>query len=474
MSSDENLGRWLLDARHPPDAVAIVDATTRITRAELARRARAVAAFIRARLGAAPAPVLVVGDASIELCATYLGGLLSGATVVLLSPRDDVDHAARQTQAGLVLGGIAIAGGATFDDALAYDGGNGATALVLYTSGSTGEPKGVELSRRNIVASTEAILRAAPVAPSDRTLSVLPLHYCYGLSILHTHLRAGATLVLGGSEFPDAIVDRMHAEQITGLVGVPSLFQILVRRSSLLDRPPSGLRALMTSGGRIDPEIVDRLRRGLPRTAITLRYGVTEATSAVSCLDPEELERRGISIGRGLPGLPLRVERADGGLVEPGSDEIGEIVVHGDHVARGYLGDPEGSAQVFVDGAFRTGDLARLDVDGYAHVVGRTREFVKTAGHRVSPQEVEGVLARLDGVVEVAVHGIPHAIRGEALAAVFVARPDLSRADVQRFCAANLPSHKVPVELRCVAALPRGSNGKILRVQLPGLGEPLR
>lgn len=494
MSGTENLGRWLLDGAHDPEAVAIVAGGVRTTRAQLAARAAAVAGFLRAHLGLprptdAPRPwVVVAGESSSDLVAAYLGTLSSGAATVLVSlDKRVLAEAVRQTGAEIVLAPANMAPLAassscrvvSFPEAFAHAPDAGArcpsdeTALVLFTSGSTATPKGVELSAANVIASTEALLRALPLSAADRTLAVLPFHYCYGLSVLHTHLRAAATLVLCASDYPAAIVECLRAERITGLPGVPSMFEILLRRSSIFDEPLPELRWLMTSGGRIAPETVQALRRGMPHTSIHLRYGTTEATSAVSCLEPEQIDRKECSIGRGLPGLPLRVERPDGSLLLPGSDEIGEIVVTGEHVTRGYLGDPEGTARVFVNGTFRTGDLARLDSEGYATIVGRARELIKTAGHRIAPQEVEEVLAQLEGVEQVVVYGIPHAIRGEAVAATLVVRGKLTMLDVQRFCAERLAPHKVPIEVRIASELPRGANGKVLRGHLVGLGDPL-
>jgi acyl-CoA synthetase (AMP-forming)/AMP-acid ligase II len=338
-------------------------------------------------------------------------------------------------------------------------------SLLLYTSGSTGAARGVMLSARNLRANAGAILGFLPLTPGDRALVTLPLYYCYGASVIHTHLRAGASVALSRAAFPEELCDELERSGATGLPAVPSLIKLLVDRSSIATRALPRLRYAMVSGGHLLDADVRKLRAALPDLALYIRYGVTELTAAASYLPPERLGDRLGSIGRGLPGAPLRVERDDGREVTPGADEVGEIVGAGPHVALGYYRTTDAA---FHDGKFYTGDLARIDADGFIVVVGRAKEFVKTGGHRVSPVEVEGVLAELPGVLEVAVCGVPHPVRGEALVAGVVARPGHapSAAELRAHCAARLPTFKVPVAFVLLPELPKTANGKISRRQL--------
>jgi long-chain acyl-CoA synthetase len=225
----------------------------------------------------------------------------------------------------------------------------------------------------------------------------------------------------------------------------------------------------MVSGGALPRAAIERLRQALPQIRLYLRYGVTELTAGASMLPPERADKIP-SIGRGLPGAPLLVLRTDGTPVEPG--ERGEIVVRTESVALGYFTD-DGEEQRFRAGAFHSGDLATVDADGYVFVVGREREFVKTAGHRVAPAEVEEVIARLPWVDEVAVCGAPHPVLGESLVCFVVARAEseASSALLRAHCAERLPTFKLPSRFELVPSLPRTSSGKLDRRALAALLE---
>ena len=205
-------------------------------------------------------------------------------------------------------------------------------------------------------------------------------------------------------------------------------------------------------------------------------YGQTEATARLSYLPPERLEDKLGSVGRGLPHTRLEVLRPDGTPVRPGSDEIGEIVASGENVTPGYWGDPEETARYFRDGKLHTGDMARVDADGFLFIVERTRDFIKAMGHRVGPKEIEEVLAEMPEIVEAAVIGAPDPLLGEvAQAFVVTARPgQLTGDDVQRHCVRRLPNYKVPQRVDFLPALPKLGNGKVdreaLRSRMAGSG----
>jgi long-chain acyl-CoA synthetase len=454
-----NFTAWLLEER-APERVALREGDRALTYAELEARVRHVAGYVASH-AAARSIVPVVGESSIDQVVAYLGVIYAGAVPAPIADSDAVRGIVAETRAQLVLkarrepGDLACvvefetAAGASID-AVAVPADELCT--LMYTSGSTGRPRGVMVSTRNLWANARAILEVTQLRADDHALLCMPLYYCYGASVLHTHLRAGATISLTAGALPEELLAQLVASGATGLPAVPSMIEMLLSRSSIASTPLPHLRYVMTSGGRIPERTVHKLRTLLPAIRVYLRYGITEVTAAASFLPLEHVDERPGSIGRGLPGIPLCVED-------------GEIVVRGDSVTLGYFGAPEETASAFRDGAFHTGDLATVDADGLVSIVGRTKEFVKTGGHRVAPQEIEAVLLQLTGIESVAVCGVAHPMRGEALVAAVVLAAGVATDEgvLRRHCAAHLPPYKVPARFRIVAALPRTANGKIDR-----------
>jgi long-chain acyl-CoA synthetase len=345
-------------------------------------------------------------------------------------------------------------------------------AAIMLTSGSSGDPKGVMVTHRNIACNTRDILSYMDLSPADRTMTVLPFYYCYGASLIHTHLMAGASLVLNNRFlFPESVLDEIEEKQCTGLAGIPSTFQILLRKTRLAQRRFPSLRWLQQAGGKLPDPFLRELRQALPETRLFVMYGQTEATARLSYLPPERLDDKLGSIGRGLPGTLLEVLKEDGAPIRPGSDEVGQIVASGENITQGYWNDPEETARYFRDGKLYTGDMARVDEDGNIFIVERVRDFIKSAGNRVSSKEVEDVIAALPSVVEVAVVGAPDELLGEAIWAFVVAtRPDaLTADDVRSHCLKRLPSYKVPEQVQFLSALPKTSNGKVAKEKLKAL-----
>jgi len=342
-------------------------------------------------------------------------------------------------------------------------------AALFFTSGSTGEPKGVMISHRNIEANTRDIVEYMGLTADDRAMVVLPLHYCYGLSVLHTHLAAGASVVFNNSfMFPDKVLDDMVAQECTGFAGVPSHFQILLRKTRFPERDFPHLRWMQQAGGKLPDPFIREIRASQPDVELFIMYGQTEATARLSYLPPGRLDDKLGSIGRGLASTILEVLNDDGNPVVPGSGDVGEIVATGDNVARGYWRDPEGTERYFHGGKLRTRDLATVDEEGFIFIVGRARDFIKSMGNRISPKEVEDVIAELPEVVEVAVIGVPDDIWGEAVKAIVVlASPQaLSAKEIIRHCNERLPNYKVPSQTQVVSSLPKNESGKVLKAEL--------
>lgn len=352
--------------------------------------------------------------------------------------------------------------GGTSDLPDASPRGSESLATIVYTSGTTGHPKGVMLSHANLAANTEAIQASLPIEADDRALCVLPFQYSYGASIVHTHLTLGATVLLERSlAYPHRTLERAEEEAATSLAGVPSTFYILLERTELDRYDLSSLRYVTQAGGRMDPLQIDRIRSALPGTRFIVMYGQTEASARLTCLPAEDLDRKRGSAGRAIPGVELQARHENGRPCAPG--EPGEIWARGANVMQGYWRDPAATAQVLSDGWLRTGDLGHLDADGYLFLEGRAREMIKSGAYRIAPVEIEEVIRRVEGVRDVAVTGRDDALLGEAIHAfVETAEPgkDLERR-ILRACVERLARYKMPKDIHFTSELPRTASGKV-------------
>jgi long-chain acyl-CoA synthetase len=341
-------------------------------------------------------------------------------------------------------------------------------AALMFTSGSTGKPRGVMVSHLNIRANTDSIINYLNLTEKDRVMTVLPFHYCFGTSLLHTHLRVGASLVLDSRfMYLEAILQRMLDTQCTGFAGVPSHFQILLRSSSLRKKQFPRLRYVQQAGGHLAPFFIRELQEALPATQVFIMYGQTEATARLSYLAPEFLDTKLGSIGKGIPGVTLRVLNESDQKVQPG--EVGEIVAEGESVTLGYWRAPQETASSFRNGKLYTGDMATVDDDGFIYVVDRAKDFVKCGGKRVSCRQIEDQLLRCDELVEAAVVGIPHETLGEAVKAFVVPRTSKEnglKETLHDFCRKHMPPQLVPKEIVFMQTLPKNSAGKVLKQNL--------
>ena len=341
-------------------------------------------------------------------------------------------------------------------------------AALMFTSGSTGKPRGVMISHRNIIANTESIIQYLTLTSNDRVMAVLPFDYCFGASLLHTHLRVGGSIVVDSRfMYPQAILKRMLETECTGFAGVPSHFQILLRRSSFGSMSLPHLRYVQQAGGQLAPTFISELRKALPGTKIFIMYGQTEATARLSYLPPEFLESKLGSVGKGIPGVRLQVLNDLGQPVTPG--ESGEIVAEGDNVAMGYWKDESETALSFRNGRLYTGDLATVDSDGFIYILDRAKDFLKCGGKRVSCRFIENALLEHPSLMEVAVVGVPDEILGEAAVAFavpqsFMAPPTYE--EMRAHCKYRLPTPFIPKQFVLVKALPKNSRGKVLKSEL--------
>lgn len=340
-------------------------------------------------------------------------------------------------------------------------------ALILYTSGTTGDPKGVALSHGNLLANTTAVIRYLDLNEYDSVLSILGFYYAYGASVLHTHLLSGACVVLAQNLlFPHMLMETIARERITGFSGVPSTYALMLERVKLGDYDLSSLRYLTQAGGAMSSTLTSRLRDALPSARLFVMYGQTEATSRLTWLPPERLDEKLGSVGIPVDGVELRIAREDGSDVAIGED--GEVRVRGANIMRGYWNNPDASASVLHEGWLRTGDIGHLDADGFLYLSGRRSDMIKTGAHRVHPNDVEEAILEVEGVIETAVVGIDDALLGQVIKAFVVAPalPTQSESMIKAHCRERLASYKIPREIEFVTALPRTASGKVRRAAL--------
>ena len=339
-------------------------------------------------------------------------------------------------------------------------------AALVYTSGSTGNPKGVMLTHHNMVTANRAITAYLRNTQDDIVLNVLPLSFDYGLYQWLMCCNYGGTLVLEKSfTYPHATLEKIVQEKVTGFPIVPTIVAILLQMD-LAKYDLSKLRYLSNTGAAFPIEYIQKLRKLIPGVTIFSMFGLTEC-KRVSYLPPEEIDRRPGSVGKAMPNCETMIMDEAGKLLGPG--EVGELVVRGSNVMRGYWESPEETARRLKPGRIPhetwlyTGDLFRTDEDGFLYWVGRKDDIIKSRGEKVSPREVEDVLVQHPSIAEAAVVGISDPVLGQAVRAVIRLQPDclLTARDVQSHCRQYLEDFMVPQQVEIRDTLPKTPNGKI-------------
>ncbi len=350
---------------------------------------------------------------------------------------------------------------------------------ILYTSGSTGNPKGVVLSHRNMVAGAKSVASYLENRPSDTLLAALPLSFDAGFSQLTTAFHVGARVVLLNYLMPRDVLKAMAREKVTGITAVPPLYIQLAQ----LDWPlevSEHLRYFANTGGRMPRETLGLLRQRVPQALPFLMYGLTEAFRS-TYLDPAEVDRRPDSIGKAIPNAEILVLRDDGSPCA--AQEPGELVHRGPLVALGYWNDAEKTAERYKllapdapgrqpglqlpEYAVFSGDTVRQDDEGFLYFIGRRDEMMKTSGYRVSPTEVEEVLYATRLVGECVAFGVPHEMLGHAIQVIATPASNTGAIDLKALifeCKARMPAYMIPAHIEVRAGpLPRNPNGKIDR-----------
>lgn len=342
-------------------------------------------------------------------------------------------------------------------------------AMLVYTSGSTGRPKGVMMTHRNLDHAAGSVIQYLGSHADDIVLNVLPMAFDYGLYQWLMAARLGATLVLEKSfAFPRVVLPVLARERVTGFPLVPTMAALIVGLRQFDPAWAASVRYLTNTAAALPPAHIERLQALFPNARLYSMYGVTESKRC-TWLPPEQLARRPDSVGIAIPDTEVWVADEQGHALPPG--EVGELVVRGGHVMQGYWNDDEASARALRPGRYpwervlHTGDLFRMDADGYLYFVARKDDILKSRGEKVSPKEVENVLYALAGIREAALVGVPDPVLGMALKAI-VALDEGVHLDARAIiahCSAHLEDYMVPRLIEFRATLPKTASGKIQR-----------
>jgi len=340
-------------------------------------------------------------------------------------------------------------------------------AMLLFTSGSMGMPKGVMLSHRNLLANADSILHELPIRPDDRALVVLPFCHAFGNSVLQTHILSGATLLLGqGLTFPSSILDALDELGATSFSAVPETYGMLLKYGQLGRRSLRALRYMAVAGGELRHDLAADIADRIAPASFHVMYGQSEATARLAVLPPKALHTHRGSIGKPIRGVELAAR--DESKRELPAGKVGMLYARGDNVMLGYWQDPAATADVLTaDGWLKTGDLAHRDDDGFFYLHGRASLLVKVQGHRVHPAEIEDLVEA--AFPQASAVAIP-VTRGEDTRFVlFLAQRDNRPIDVAKIratCQRELPPYKVPVQYKVLDQFPLTSGHKVDRAAL--------
>ncbi|MEN6428933.1 MAG: AMP-binding protein [Phycisphaerales bacterium] len=343
-------------------------------------------------------------------------------------------------------------------------------ASLIYTSATTGAPKGVMCTHHNMISAARSIIQYIGNREDDVILNALPLSFDYGLYQVLMATMFGGTVVLEQSFlYLHRLLERIAQTRVTGFPIVPTMVAMLLKMRDLGTHDLRSLRYMTNTGAALPVRYIRRLRELLPHVRMFSMFGLTEC-KRVCYLDPDELDERPDSVGWAMPNCEVTVVDAQGDAVGPG--EVGELVIRGSNVMQGYWRDGEMSSQVYRQGPYPasrrlySGDYFRQDEAGRLYFLGRKDDMIKTRGERVSPREVEDVVCELDAVVEAAAIAVPDEILGQAIKVFVVTQGQCEEKEVLRHCASRLEAFMTPKYIAFVSALPKTGNGKIDRRKL--------
>jgi len=489
MNLAQNLART---AANSPDSVAIRLDDTVVPYGVLAQGAARVAGWLQG-LGVRPGDRVAVSLPNIpHMPIVYYGILWAGGVVVPVNPlfksrefayvlRDSDarvffawDGVAEEAGKGAAEAGcvfVAVEPATFLGTVMAnapvdlVDRSDQDTAVVLYTSGTTGSPKGAELTHANMARNAEISVGLVDATAEDVVFGGLPLFHSFGQTVMmNMAVLAGATLTLIPRFEPTKALEVLQRDQVTIMGGVPTMYVALTQHPDKADYDLSSLRVCVSGGASLPVEVL----RGFEAAfgAILLEgYGLSE-TSPVASFNHADRPRKPGSIGQPIDGVAFRLVDADFNDVPEG--DIGEIAIKGHNVMKGYLGKPEATAEVIRDGWFRTGDLARRDDEGYYYIVDRAKDMIIRGGYNVYPREIEEVLYEHPAVGSAAVVGIPHPELGEEVAAAITLKPGATATEdeLRDFVKQRVAPYKYPRRVWITSDLPMGPTGKILKREI--------
>jgi long-chain acyl-CoA synthetase len=464
-------------ARMHPERTAILFEGSEISYRELDRRVNRAASVLHG-LGVCPGDRVAIHLPNVpEFAVAYLGVVKIGAIAVSVNPNltqsevntvlndsgsrvlvtTDSQPAISPVQYVLTADELTV-GHAECVEAIDLDPGS--PAAILYTSGTTGVPKGATLSHSNIEFTRESKKRYLGIRPDDRMLLFLPLYHCFGQNaILNSCLHAGATIVLHRGFDADAVLASIVRDRVTMFCGVPTTFIVLHDAAS--PEQMKSVRYFFSAAASLPVEVETKWRRKFG-AIIHQGYGLTE-TSPFAAYNHTGRHKPG-SIGTPIDGVEMRIaDVADGRILPDG--EKGEIVVRGPNVMLGYWNRPEATCEAIRNGWFHTGDIGRLDEDGYFYVEDRLKDMIIVGGSNVYPAEIENVLYQHCGVAEAAVYGVPDAVMGELGRAAVVLKPGFvaTGEELLAHCRRHLAAFKVPAQIEFTCELPKSRTGKVLK-----------
>ena len=330
--------------------------------------------------------------------------------------------------------------------------------LVLYTSGTTGTPKGVMLSDRNLVSNGESIIEVLGITSKDKAALVISPHHAFGNSIINSHLMAGGSIRIGNMNFMNSVFNLIGSE-VSIFYGVPSTYRMLLRYPDRFKKAFTNVRTAASAGGGMDRVIVKEIRELAPGLEILPMYGQTEATARLAYLPAEDVDKFIDTIGKAIPGVTLEIFDAEYRSVEP--NITGELVARGENILLGYLDDEIATGVTIQDGWLHTGDLAQKMSNGYIKLLGRKDDLIKIGDHRVNPREIEKEIENNNEVSSVFVVPISHEIMGNAISLMVIPNQKTDVDKIFAFCRKNLPGYLYPREIFFIDHLPVSENGKI-------------
>jgi len=476
-----------------PNETAIIDDRGRYTYAQLAAMAAGLGSYISSQTSKPRVGIMLPSSAA--FVATFYGSLLAGKVVVpinfLLSERE-IAHCIQDSEIDTVITIPQLAGrlaqtslnilditkilspsSIPSPGTLGEGQGGGLPrqpndiAVLMYTSGSSGLPKGVLLTYGNLQSDVDAAITAVDFQSRHKFLGIIPLFHVFGLTaMMLAPIQLGATIVYMARFSPVATLNAIREHSISLVLGVPSMFAAILRLKSASPEDFKAIHAIISGGEPLPANLREEFlaRFGVP---ILEAYGMTETSLAIS-LNTPQIHRPG-SVGKPIPGMEIKITDDTGAPVPSGNE--GEIWVRGPMVMKGYHNLPtETAASLTPDGYFKTGDLGHIDADGFLFITGRKKDLIIVAGEKVSPREIEEMLASHPSVAEAAVIGMTDSTRGQAVVAFVIASPSHTPNDeeLRNFCRQQgLPNWKVPREIKIVPDLPRSPTGKVLKRLLP-------